>query len=56
MLHSELEELSEGLEKLLGREQVSNLKVLVGKEKKVFLVNDVLLSSRLKKSRLNFDY
>ena len=46
MLHSELESLSLGLEKLINVEQVSNVKVLVGKEKKVFQVNSFLLASR----------
>ena len=43
MLYSELESLSSGL---INVEQVSNVKVLVGKEKKVFQVNSFLLASR----------
>jgi len=46
MLYSELESLSSGLEKLINVEQVSNVKVLVGKEEKVFQVNSFLLASR----------
>ena len=46
MLHSELEELSLNLGELINNEEYSDIKVFIGKERKLFFVNSSLLASR----------
>jgi len=49
MLHTEVAEFSEILGKLVGVKEVSNVKIFVGKEKKIFHANSFLLAARFEK-------
>ncbi len=46
MLHSEVEELVSGLENFINNEKISDVKIYVGKERKVFFAHCLILASR----------
>ena len=46
MLHSEVEGIGLGLESFVNNEKVSDLKIFVGEERKVFFASCVILASR----------
>lgn len=46
MLHSEVEELCSGLESFVNDEKVSDVKIYVGEERKIFFASRVILASR----------